>query len=97
MFEVEIMYYLPGTNVRCYFRTMRGQEITDTALERLKRDLRTQVADIIVNEKIETTIKEEHVLYSLDVYVLTPDELTILIKKEAEKYAYFLGPRKGEY
>ena len=97
MFEVEVMYYLPETNVRCCFRVIRGKDTTDGQLERLKRDLRTQAADIIVNKKLETIIKENHVLYSLDVYVFTPDELAILIKKEAEKYAYFLGTLKGEY
>lgn len=83
------MNYLPDTNIRCFVRVMHGQQASDQVILHVQQDLRLQVADIIVNKKLETTYKEDYTLYSLDLYVLTPDELASLIKKEADKLAYF--------
>jgi hypothetical protein len=84
------MVYLPDTNVRGFFRVIHDGDPSDRKISIAQERLRLDVANKIVDLKMRVAYKENHTEYSLDLYVLTPDELAGLIKKEAERLAYML-------
>lgn len=61
--------------------------ITDFDRERIvMRDMREQVADKLVHEKIEKVDREFTIDYRLDFYVFSPDELAGILRQMAQEY-----------
>lgn len=56
----------------------------------MKNEMRQNMADFIVNEKIQTRETELTKEYYLECYVLSYDELVRLIREEAMNYTGFL-------
>lgn len=52
---------------------------------RVQRDLRTRLVEMVMDVSLTTKREDYHTTWSVDAYVLTPDELAKLITEEAMK------------
>lgn len=55
------------------------------------RDLRMQIADLIVRTRMTTTVNAFHTDYSIDLYVFTPDEFHRIVQEEAMRISNMIN------